>query len=747
MLLRKKSIIGVILLACIILGIYMTTEGYLGDHRGPGEVTKKPIPKIIVEKRQNLQKQAGEKIGIKKSKQILFGDLHVHTTFSMDAFLFSLPVVQGEGAHPPADACDYARFCSALDFWSINDHAESLDPRRWNEMKESIRQCNAVTNPDNPDVVAFLGYEWTNIDFFNKDTHYGHKNVIFRDTEEAKVPARPIFSKGRSVARSFAPPFIQRIGMPFMDFPKRDQYLDHNRYVREMYSSEECPEGVHTLELPADCREGAADPVELFAKLNEGGFESIVIPHGNTWGIYTPPGSEWDKQLKGPMHDPKQQIMVEVFSGHGNSEEYRDFRAVTFNEKGEPECPEATTEFLPACRRAGQIIKERCLAEGESEDECLAREIEAMDNFFKTAFGLATVPGAPVDDWLDSDQCKDCFLPAFNYRPGGSSQYALAISNFDDPENVRRFKFGFMASSDNHTARPGTGYKEIDRRENTEATGPRDKFILDIITGRISETESKSRYISPDDQDPRLIYNRAERGTSFLLTGGLIATHSKGRDRNSIWDSFQRKEVYGTSGDRILLWFDLINGPGENDTTSVKPMGSELTMDETPRFRVRAVGAFKQEPGCPDYSMNSISRERLNHLCRNECYNPSDERKLITRIEIIRIRPQIHKDENVKDLIEDIWLSHPCVPDPNGCSFEFTDQDFQTAKRDTVYYVRAIQEPSDTVNAENLRCKYDDKGNCIETNQCYGDYRTEYQDDCIGKAEERAWSSPIFVDY
>ena len=68
-----------------------------------------------------------------------------------------------------------------------------------------------------------------------------------------------------------------------------------------------------------------------------------------------------------------------------------------------------------------------------------------------------------AEEWLDSGQCRDCFLPAFNYRPGGSTQYALAISNFDDPANPQRFHFGIIASSDNHQARPGTGYKEFGR--------------------------------------------------------------------------------------------------------------------------------------------------------------------------------------------------------------------------------------------------------------------------------------------
>src|SRR5436853_333245 len=78
----------------------------------------------------------------------------------------------------------FARSCSSLDFWSINDHAESITPDHWRETKEAIRQCNAVAgDPKNPDVVAFLGWEWTQVGRTPKD-HYGHKNVILRETAE-----------------------------------------------------------------------------------------------------------------------------------------------------------------------------------------------------------------------------------------------------------------------------------------------------------------------------------------------------------------------------------------------------------------------------------------------------------------------------------------------------------------------------------------------------------------------------------
>lgn len=232
-----------------------------------------------------------------------------------------------------------------------------------------------------------------------------------------------------------------------------------------------------------------------------------------------------------------------------------------------------------------------------------------------------------------------------------------------------------------------------------------------------------------------------ERQNSFWLTGGLVATHSDGRDRQSIWESLKRKEVYATSGDRILLWFDLLQDQGK------APMGSELASSDNPRFRVSALGAFKQKPGCPDHAARGLGAERVQSLCGGECYNPSDERHLIERIEVVRIRPQLESSEDVGQLIEDPWKSFSCDASPEGCQVEFSDEEFVAGAREAVYYVRAIQETTTMINADNVRCEYDENGSCVTVNPCYGDYRTDSEEDCLAPARQRAWSSPIFVAF
>ncbi len=734
----KKILLGLaVLLAVVFVGILALGRGWFGEHEGPGTSSDVPRPAEVIEAATATQQAAGRWLGIGEPKQILFGDLHVHTTFSTDAFMISLPP-QGEGAHPPADACDFARYCSALDFWSINDHAEGLTPQHWRETVDSIRQCNATAgDPDNPDLVSFLGWEWTQVGV-TPDTHYGHKNVVLADLESDKIPTRPIASGGLTRQAMAVPPVHLRALLALAG--RDERFSDLNRYFQERAGRSVCEDGVPVRELPDDCTEFADTPKDLFRKLDEWGHRSIVIPHGTTWGFYTPPGSTWDKQLTSAQNDPDRQTLVEIFSGHGNSEEYRDWRAVRFDANGNALCPEPTEDYTASCWRAGEIIQQRCTEAGFPESECEARAKTARSN--AAAAGVAghhTVSGESPDDWLDAGQCRDCFQPAFNYRPGGSVQYMMALGNFDDPGQApKRFRFGFMGSSDNHWARPGTGYKEFSRIGMTESRDGAPGFLATPPGEPLAES------VPFDPLNTKLAGFQLvefERQASFFLAGGLVAAHASSRSREDIWEALDRKEVYGTSGPRMLLWFDLVNAPRSKSV----PMGGAAAMKTNPRFVVRAVGSFEQKPGCPEYTVRGLSEERIGNLCHNDCYHPSDRRRAITRVEVVRIRPQTRPDEPVAGLIQDPWRVYECAPNPAGCTISFEDPQYKAGQRDSVYYVRAIEAATPAINADNLRCERDESGNCTKVHRCGTD--ATLGDDCLADTEERAWSSPIFVDW
>ena len=272
-------------LASCVLGL-----AACGEPQGRGEVRGAALPAAVV-----ADKVARQRAALPAAdSQILFGDLHVHTTFSPDAFIMSVPLMGGSGLHPPADACDFARYCSALDFWSINDHAEGITPRRWHETKESIRECNAVSgDPANPDMVSFLGWEWSQV-ATTPSAHYGHKNVVLLHTDDDKVPLRAIAAPRDQLNRAPMGRAAQLM-LSVMDFENRAFYWNISRYYDEIAETPICASGVDTREMRDACLEVAADPRELFLKLDQWGFDSIVIPHGTSWGMNTPAGTSFDK--------------------------------------------------------------------------------------------------------------------------------------------------------------------------------------------------------------------------------------------------------------------------------------------------------------------------------------------------------------------------------------------------------------------------------------------------------------------
>ncbi len=62
-------------------------------------------------------------------------------------------------------------------------------PRKWSETIKAVQNCDAVNENDRAkDLISFVGYEWTQINPSDKDDHYGHKNVMFLETDRNLLP-------------------------------------------------------------------------------------------------------------------------------------------------------------------------------------------------------------------------------------------------------------------------------------------------------------------------------------------------------------------------------------------------------------------------------------------------------------------------------------------------------------------------------------------------------------------------------
>jgi len=623
--------------------------------------------------------RAGDRSEPEESSYVYWGDNHVHTRFSPDALAAMAFARELESTRDVYNACEFARFCSGLDFFVSAEHAEFQTEANWKTIRDQVAQCNDEVDDSLEEFVAYAGFEWTQnpVGFGASPRSYGHKNVHFLGARVDDAPdegRRNLHATPKPIG-SFLLEAIEAspepkecdgrscvvYGEPVVQAVKRISALAQEaeaggetrfRPLKEILKLPTTPDCDDAAAPPGGpCLEVARTPNELFAKLDawlkepcaEEGEVCVPCPHapdarcyadravvvgshGTAWGLGGQ--AEFARDYTQDDYWPELERYVEVYSKHGSSEVWTDLppayvdsadNACDPNACGDCTCNTRQGSSIPCCRRCEELLETECQGL-----RCREAAVDAL-----TCRGTEACDLIRIDerlDWLDCGNCppdKCPFQPAKAYAPSGSVQAALATRLRDGQahggDERPYLELGFIGATDTHHARPGSVQE--------------DPEFAEIPHGKITDFATAGG--TPHAQN-----------SSYWFAGGLAAVHvpktipeDEPEDlRHQLFLAFQRREVYATSGPRVKLWFHRTEG-GEK----AEPMGSVVTgfAGKKPSFRVRAVAPFPDAASCADRSgkLDEIREGFVDETCRGICFAPQEaaERLRIDRLEIVKI--------------------------------------------------------------------------------------------------------------
>ena len=484
---------GKVLASMALAGMLLTACG--GDDDQPDRnqrgVLAQPVfvtDHTIVDRRPDANPQ----------RNAYFGDLHVHTTYSMDAFNFgtlatpddAYRYAQGEAIKHPGGFD--MQIDQPLDFYAVTDHgfylgvvpagADTSTDISTNPAMKPIHNLNA---PENLTLESIPTRNFRT--FIRGVASVMNTSETFRE-QVADIMRNTWLDEVRAADRHYEPGKFTTFAAYEFSSTKEDGGSMHRNVIFR---------GTENMPAVPFNRLMSLDPEDLWTwmdGLREKGVESLAIPHNSN-------------KSNGQMFE------LATWAG--------DPMTLAHNEK----------------RMRNEPLVEITQVKGTSEthpalsmnDEWAGFEIDP----YKAGGGPMTVA-----------------RPAGGYvRDAMKKGLVLEAEGLGNP-----FRYGFIGSSDTHT-----GAGSYDESNFFSKVGLLDS--TPVLRGSVPVGSEDMKSLRLNDADDSAFYIASDgrrylpRNTSVYGASGLAAVWAEENTRESIYDAFRRKETFATSGPRIRVRF------------------------------------------------------------------------------------------------------------------------------------------------------------------------------------------------
>ena len=650
--------------------------------------------------------------GYNEDRNVYFGDLHVHTKHSFDAYIFGTTAT-------PDDAYEYAKgkaikhplgydmqLREPLDFYAVTDHGFLLgsvegwaDPNNGRPGTEPFHNLNAPENLTQESVAArsqlFQTYVrniaaysniWTRtVAYLTGDTARG--STIY-DVDIHRTAWKDVI---KSAQRHNDPGnFTTFVAYEFTASTTRSSNTQDASRVKCLLTGNGCGfDGTPPFEnanlhrnviykgnkftVEPFTRLKSVNPEDLWSwmdDLRSRGVDTIAIPHNSN-------GSN------GQMFE------MENWEGLPISTKYAEFRM-----RNEP-------------------IVEMTQVKGTSETHPIL---------------------SPNDEWADFEIMWQRVGNSSYSRPFGSYVRQAYLDGLGMEEEGRGnpYKFGMVGASDTHT-----GAISDDESDFHSKVG-----ILDgdaVARGSVPISDERVESLTGGQAIRQLAFKKiVERNFNDAVfntwgASGLAAVWAEENTRDSIFDAFRRKETYATSGSRIKLRFF---GGYDLDATMLEkedlikeayrkgvPMGQDLAPSEgkAPSF---LIWAMRDKNAAPLQRVQIIKG-----WVEQTTGRPFEEVIDVACSDGLTPDPLTNRCPDNGALVDISDCSISSDRGTNEIKTVWTDESFDSAVK-SFYYVRVLENPS---------CRWS-TWDAVKNG-------TKPREDLKQTIQERAWSSPIWYSY